>query len=106
MTLAIRSTTVGLFVAGALVLCVFLGCGSQTGSSSGDLGKVTKENVLKVTEGMSIDDAKLILGPPTKHTELLHIMEWGSAGTPGPWITLDYDKDTLKITRKKIIGMD
>ena len=54
-----------LFVAG----CGATGGGAPQGDSSkvkeDDSGKVTKANILKVTNGMSIDDAKLILGPPT-----------------------------------------
>lgn len=87
----------------AIILLVS-GCGLSTGGDNG--GEVTKANVSRVTVGMGIDEAKLILGPPTHHAEVLHLMEWGSADTPGPYIVLDYDKDTLEITRKKVIGMD
>ena len=73
-----------------------------------DTGKVTKVNVLKVTDGMSIDDAKLILGPPTREVKFGGYlkMEWGDVATPGPFIEIEYDKDSLKITRKRVIGMD
>ena len=95
-----------VFLTFAVIVLFVAGCGAAGGGD--DTGKVTKANVLKVTNGMSIDDAKLILGPPTHETKLetYHKMEWGSPGISGLWIVLDYDKDSLKITRKKVIGMD
>jgi hypothetical protein len=84
----------------------FLGCDqSGTGSTTGS-SKLTKENVLRITEGMSIDDAKLILGPPTNDVSDLGYLEWGDLGKPGPYVNLEFDKDSLKITRKKVIGLD
>lgn len=74
------------------------GCSSQD-------GKVTKQNVLRVQTGMSVSDAKMILGPPTHESKVLNSLEWGKPG-PDPWIVIEYNPDTLVITRKNVIGAE
>ncbi len=60
----------GSFRIGQVTLATLLpfvgGCGSQH-------GKVTKQTVLRVQMGMSISDAKMILGPPTHESEVLNL---------------------------------
>ncbi len=67
------SNTLRLFFLATVCSILSVGCNSNSGTTSEGTGSVTKANVLKVTDGMSIDDAKLILGPPTHHAEVLHI---------------------------------
>ena len=106
MTSSTRAGPKRLF---ALVLGVgsfIAGCDQMDAGGANNSSKLTKESILKVTDGMSIDDAKLILGPPTNDVSELGYMEWGNLGQPGPYVSLEFDKESLKITRKKVIGLE
>ena len=89
-----------------VMMALFLvGCDRGPGAGGSSLGKVTKENVLKVTEGTSIDDAVIILGPPTidKHGPIEGYSEWGNIIDGEPYVHLTYDPVTRKITRRSIL---
>ena len=112
-------------MATAAMMALLLGCNNDKGPSGAGgsnrndakgaseaggsrLGKFTNENVLKLSEDMGIDDAKIILGPPTKDAEAVagRYAEWGDITTVGkPYVRLDYDSDTRKITAKRIVSL-
>lgn len=80
----------------SLILVLLIGCSFRDGNPS-------RSNILRIRKGMSLSEAKKVLGPPVGHNKDRHIMEWGPAEKAGPWLTVHYDPMTGKITKTRVI---
>ena len=61
--------------------------------------KLTKANYSEIQKGMSVEDAQLILGPPKYKSKIRPRMEWGELIGSGPFVGLEYDAESSKITK-------